>query len=1087
VQNVISTEAPDAQMLAKGNVLQYKKNSSNLTKKQRYAQIAKGQWTNRTKSFATQSQKYTNPNISSLQRVNYVNVPQTNNIPNPFGCNTTFIQDGGKLIGNTYVDPCTQEVVLKTYGKPCNLTTSSDVPGKPQILCWDDGGPTWYPRQRYTMSTSGTKWPEGYKGLDSAIQLEAPVLSISTQINCNIFLSWTITNYNCIPISNYLIYENDIVIANVLYDVNSYIVANPDVGEKIYKIKAFSRNVESEFSNIVSVTIPPVDIPMLQIAMSSYPPVTLNWSINVTTCHDITGFIIYQNNILIAQVPDNQTAYTISSGLIPNAEYIYRVQAVSYGNLSDKSNSQTILTDQLEPPVLELITLFTCPSIKLNWTTTDNRYKIDYYEVYQNDKFLRNTSLQSTTIPVDGLTPEKTYYFSVKAVCSGFVSAYSNQAEVVIPKLVPPNKPTTNYVYVSTNVHAMYLYWTLAQETPCPPISGFNVYNKNGDTYSLLSLSPVPYNNSTIYNFNLTNNFGLIPGNSYDFVVQSISTSGNNVSTYSETARLDVPLPQAPYIGLITDFYPDTSIDVQIMDWTLFPSIDSSDIYQDGNFIKSIYSQVGSSTTIPGLIPNNHYTFQAKSISLEIESAFSNTASVTIPLPQVPVIDEFTYIDNKLYLNWTYNQTFKTPPISGFNIYSDIFTTVQYVVYDSTKSVYGFMIQNNLEIGKSYTFRLTSVSTNGSVESYSVSKTFTVTLEIPNNVTLTNISSTNATLNWAISPKPYPSIQSFNIYFNGSVIKNIQYYDGTTYYTENFNLIRGLNEFYITSVNGIFQSKDSEKKSVVIDPIEITYPNYDPVNDLVIDGGYKIYTLKNVGSGSIRFYCTLSTVDITIVGGGGGGGGGFSGSELYAGGGGGSGGAIIATECTIPASTYNIIVGKGGNGGGYNTNGEDGGYSKFHNLQANSGGGGLLQKGNDSRGVSNEVSVGSTFNGNILVSYTDNYNGYGGTGCNVGGGIKATKGYDNYMTQYPKKTPISQISVNYGGGGGGGGGGGYGAGGFAGSNGYGGNVGTSTSQPNGVSATTPGSGGGGATFQNKEHSGIGGAGAPGILIIKVPN
>jgi len=55
-------------LINKGNVLQYKKNSTQLTKKQRYAQIAKGLWTNRTKSWATQTDIYTNPNVSSLKR-----------------------------------------------------------------------------------------------------------------------------------------------------------------------------------------------------------------------------------------------------------------------------------------------------------------------------------------------------------------------------------------------------------------------------------------------------------------------------------------------------------------------------------------------------------------------------------------------------------------------------------------------------------------------------------------------------------------------------------------------------------------------------------------------------------------------------------------------------------------------------------------------------------------------------------------------------------------------------------------------------------------------------------------------------------
>ena len=48
-----------AQVISKGNILQYKKNSSQLTKKQKYTQICKGLWTNRTKSYATQTQTYT--------------------------------------------------------------------------------------------------------------------------------------------------------------------------------------------------------------------------------------------------------------------------------------------------------------------------------------------------------------------------------------------------------------------------------------------------------------------------------------------------------------------------------------------------------------------------------------------------------------------------------------------------------------------------------------------------------------------------------------------------------------------------------------------------------------------------------------------------------------------------------------------------------------------------------------------------------------------------------------------------------------------------------------------------------------------
>jgi hypothetical protein len=58
------------QMRLKGNILQYKKNSGNLTQKQKYSLIAQGKWVNRNTTWATQSTRgYTNPNVQSLRRV----------------------------------------------------------------------------------------------------------------------------------------------------------------------------------------------------------------------------------------------------------------------------------------------------------------------------------------------------------------------------------------------------------------------------------------------------------------------------------------------------------------------------------------------------------------------------------------------------------------------------------------------------------------------------------------------------------------------------------------------------------------------------------------------------------------------------------------------------------------------------------------------------------------------------------------------------------------------------------------------------------------------------------------------------------
>ena len=81
VDTITPEEADIIAMSSKGNVLQYKKNSSNITKQQRYSQIAKGQWTNRNTTWASQSVTTTMPNTLSLKRVNYRTIYLDNGAP----------------------------------------------------------------------------------------------------------------------------------------------------------------------------------------------------------------------------------------------------------------------------------------------------------------------------------------------------------------------------------------------------------------------------------------------------------------------------------------------------------------------------------------------------------------------------------------------------------------------------------------------------------------------------------------------------------------------------------------------------------------------------------------------------------------------------------------------------------------------------------------------------------------------------------------------------------------------------------------------------------------------------------------------
>jgi hypothetical protein len=268
-QYVTQTEAKfKEKQLYKGNILQYKANSSTFSKNQKYSRIAKGLWCNRTKVFATQTQTYSNPNTTGLKRINYNVLPFPNQIvgapnnisgpfqygiPNPFSCNTSSIQDGGTLLCNAYANPCTGTITQRVYSQQCFPTFFSDVPGKVMNLCWNPKVDTWYPKQHYYMGTSGTKWPEGYKGFVSAAIPIAPVLSLDSSTDTTVTLSWTDINSICLPISKYNIYENNILIQIVPYTVTTITLNIDKTNTYVFYVRSVSTTIESPPSNVITI------------------------------------------------------------------------------------------------------------------------------------------------------------------------------------------------------------------------------------------------------------------------------------------------------------------------------------------------------------------------------------------------------------------------------------------------------------------------------------------------------------------------------------------------------------------------------------------------------------------------------------------------------------------------------------------------------------------------------------------------------------------------------------------------------------------------------------------------------------------
>jgi hypothetical protein len=300
----------------KGNVLQYKKNSSNLTKNQRYSQIAKGMWTNRTKTWATQSVTYTNPNTTSLKRVGYVEYPKNDITPgspanpagpyvpvgvlsDPFNCPNFNFKDGGILVCNAVENPCTGKIIQKTFQQNYYPTSDSDVPGPIQYLYWDPRLQTWYPRQRYTMNNSTDKWPVNYKLFQSAIHPNSPTLEIVSSTSNSVELSWTISNNTCYPVSKFSFFVNN----------------------TLYKTIANSTNYTTTLTGLYNG---PYDIYITAILSGNTSP---------------PSNIVVYNNEVVAKVSLNADNKTYSDG---NTDLASQITDIASGNTSESIVSNVI-------------------------------------------------------------------------------------------------------------------------------------------------------------------------------------------------------------------------------------------------------------------------------------------------------------------------------------------------------------------------------------------------------------------------------------------------------------------------------------------------------------------------------------------------------------------------------------------------------------------------------------------------------------------------------------------------------------------------------------------------------------------------
>ena len=434
----------EKQLFNKGNILQYKSNSAGLTKQQKYAQLAKGGGPNRTKSYASQSQTHTNPNTTNMSRVKYetfkvdnlivgkpnnISGPFKYNVQNPDGCYDNSVKSGGNLVCGTQTNPCTGEIIKENTSKSvvCNMSYCSDVPGSPTELCWDNRINTFYPRQKYTMNNSGNKFPQGYKGLTSALFPLPPIIQFEYRTETTIVISITNNSTKCLPISSYNIYINgDLYETNIIQGIIPLV--NKKKGAIYYEINYTLQLDNTDDLNVDVVIGDEVTIPIFESQTKNTD------ELNVDVVFD-------DGNIPIIETPTKNTESIEFKHILDSTKNDNSIQIQS-----NKSPDET-LNDLFLKKINQMCDLMNATQFYLG--QHDDKSK----NIKKQEKSTRNDFIKN--IAINKFKPEKTqtlHYNNSKAPTSKIHTSKAPTSKAPTPKTSFTINSTSVVDYTTTPI-----------------------------------------------------------------------------------------------------------------------------------------------------------------------------------------------------------------------------------------------------------------------------------------------------------------------------------------------------------------------------------------------------------------------------------------------------------------------------------------------------------------------------------------------------------------------------------------------------------------------------------------------------------
>jgi chitodextrinase len=236
-------------------------------------------------------------------------------------------------------------------------------------------------------------------------------------------------------------------------------------------------------------TVSPSTPTTLAVSGITATTVNLTW-VASTDNVAIKGYKIYNNGVLLANLYNTATSYTLTN-LAQGTAYNLTIKGVdTSNNESSSSNAVAFTTDAgdvvapTNPSTLATSNV-TATTVNLTWTGSTDDTAVTSYRIYNNDVLLINTGSTSTSFKLESLTPATTYNLTIRAIDAiGNESGNSNLQTITTnafsADLLASWELSANGLDASGNGYELTLFnsptFTTEDARPCIQLNGTNQY-----------------------------------------------------------------------------------------------------------------------------------------------------------------------------------------------------------------------------------------------------------------------------------------------------------------------------------------------------------------------------------------------------------------------------------------------------------------------------------------------------------------------------------------------------------------------------------------------------------------------------------